>query len=322
LPDQSDQNNRRITLKALSSKGKKIGTKSWKLEDIPEEPPSPHSAILQQELKEAEKNCTPNPDYLVGIEDENQFVFEQDIDRNTAFTEATRILGAKLIRINMIYGLVQAYGLQPYIDTVNSAIEHGYKVDLTIMSTPKYLSAFDQTLSWNNRDPNLMREYAANIARTFGDKILYYSVENEPNIGAFNQGQDPEAFKRQYIAGREGILQAYPGAKVVAGELANVDMATWITDVVNKLPNDGVTTHPYGGAISRVDYFRSLAKTKLLISEYGNFRSNPNQLQDDLAVRRIMECLGMEHLVFYQLVRDPAATWNTGLIDPPNNPAG
>lgn len=322
LAGQDSTKDRSISLKAFSSKGKRIGAKSWKLDDIPEEPPSPHSEILQQELKEAQKSCAPDPNFKVGIEDENQIVFEQDISRQEAFSQASRILGANLTRINMIYGIVQAYGLEPYKKAVDDAIDHGYKVDLTIMSTPKYLSAFDSTLSWNNRNPDLMREFAGKIAQTFGDKILYYSVENEPNINSFNQGQDPNAFKQQYLAGREGILQAYPEAKVIAGELANVDMAGWIENVVNDLPNDGVAIHPYGGAISRIDNFRSLSRTDLIISEYGNFRSNPNQLQDNLAVREIARCKGYKQVVFYQLVRDPEATWNTGLIDPSSNPAG
>ena len=320
-PTNFDSQDRRVTLKAYSNKGKRIGSKSWDLKDVPEEPPSPQTAILAQELKAAEKNCDPNPNFKVGVQDDNQFVFHQEISRDTAFNEATRILGANLLRINMIYGQVKAYGLQPYIETVDEAINRGYKVDLTIMSTPRYLSALDQNLSWNNHNPDLMRDFAREVAQTFGSKILYYSVVNEPNIGSFNANQDPETFKREYLAGREGILQGYPGAKVIAGELANVDMPRWI-NIVNGLPNDGVAIHPYGGGFSRIDEFRDLATSKLLITEYGNFRSNPNQLNDDLTARRIAECKGFEQILFFQLVRDPLANWNTGLIDPPESPAG
>jgi hypothetical protein len=318
-PSNDKQN---ISLKAVAPKKGQLGHNVWTLrnspssDDLSQPPHIPDPEVVKQALA----NCTPDPDFKVGIQDDPQSVFERDINRNQLFDLGKQIFNASYVRINMIYGLVQQVGLQPYIDAVNAAKANGYKVDMTLMPTPSYMPSYDQTLNYKNWDPQMMQSFAQTIGATFGNSVEDYSIGNEVNHPYFNADESMPRFKAAFLAGRAGLLAAYPQAKILIGELAPVDVSDWI-DFLNTLPNDGIAIHPYGDTINHLPTYISKAKTPLYLTEYGNFRS-PNQMENNKAAEILARCTGTKRLTMYQVIHNTdkvgsTTGWDTGVVDPP-----
>jgi hypothetical protein len=312
-----------VSLQAFTPKRGQLGHNVWTLrnsvnstDDLTQPPHIPDPEVVKQALE----NCTPSPDFKVGIQDDPQSVFERDINRNQLFDLGRQIFNASYVRINVIYGLVQQVGLQPYIDAVNAAKANGYKVDMTLMPTPSYMPDADQTLGYKNWDPQTMQSFAQTIGATFGSSVEDYSIGNEVNHWYFNADESMPRFKAAYLAGRAGLLAAYPQAKILIGELAPVDVSDWI-NYLNKLPNDGIAIHPYGDTINHLPTYISEAKTPLYLTEYGNFRS-PTQMANNKAAEILARCTGTERLTMYQVIHNtdkvsPTTAWDTGVIDAP-----
>lgn len=300
-----------IILKAVNRRGKRIGTKRYELKRNPN---SPRGHIAIHPSKPNEVTCQPRPDFEVGVQDDDQFVFQEKISRDRAFDLATQTLGATTLRINVIYGFVKAEGFQPYIDTVNEAVRRGYKVHLTIMGTPSYYPQMDQDLGFQNMNPAEAKQFSTQIAQTFGNKVARYSIWNEPNQPYFSASTSINDYDRVYDAAEEGIHSVLPNAEVVAGELAPGNMDAWISNL-NQLPDlGGISIHPYGDEINHVEEYVNESRVPLYLSEYGNPASDPLQAEHNHEAIAKARCAGAKLLLLYQLIRDPSRSWNTGIL--------
>jgi hypothetical protein len=305
-----------INLKAEARNKKSLGANAWTLhgngQAMPAGPgPDPEA------VAEAQKHCTPDPDFQIGFQDDQQTVFQQDIDRGTAFDMANQIFGSNLVRINVIYGYLKKFGMQPYIDAVDSARAHGYDVALTLMPTPIYLAGYDQTLNYQNLDPTEMETFANSVASTFAGEVKMWSPGNELNHPFFNASLSLDKAKAMYLAARTGILAADPSAKIIAGELApGANVPDWI-EMYNTVPNDGISIHPYSDAINHIQDYENLAKTPLYLSEYGN-APGPNQKTNNDNALILARCSGVKELLYYQLIdKTNVSGWNTGVVPAP-----
>src|SRR3981081_2847558 len=79
--------------------------------------------------------------------------------RNAVFTDA-RALGARGVRINMIWSDYVRYGFARYDSSVDAARARGFNVQITIVGTPSYDSHGDRRLSWYKPSPTRFRSFA------------------------------------------------------------------------------------------------------------------------------------------------------------------
>ncbi len=263
--------------------------------------------------------CISDFDFRVGIQDDNQFVWQQNISRNKAFSLATKTFGASVLRINVIYGMVQKYGLQQYKDAVISATKHGYQTQVTILPTPAYQQSLSQKLSDENYSPAKMEHFAYRVAKKLGPRVVRYSIMNEPNSSLFFKGS-LKSFDALFEAGRDGVLEANHHAQIAVGELSDNNLKVWFNNIEN-LPANDIDIHGYGRVLSQTNTLAEKARRAgktLLISEYG-VGVGRNQLLKDKHAIKVAACGDAGELVFYQLIRDPKASWDTGIYNPPKN---
>ncbi len=167
--------------------------------------------------------------------------------------------GAKNARINVIYGKVKAEGYGKIDQEVNALRAAGIAPQMTIMSTPAYMTGSDMTLSASQNDPRLWQQFAGEVAKHFKGRVGRYSVSNEPNINTFQDASEsnPLAAGRKYRgiyrAGYAGIKGADPTAQVLLGELVGVKNARdFLRGALGGkgLKTAGLAYHPYDKSVT------------------------------------------------------------------------
>jgi hypothetical protein len=308
-----------VTAKALGPRGKRLGTGKWNLNY------KPNSRLPQKTVQPVDPSngeviapeCNPDPDFSVGIQDDSQFVWQQDISRDKAFDLATSTFGAKILRINVVKAQVDQYGYQQYEDAVDAAVAHGYKVQVTITQTPSYMTGNAPPTS-ANPDPEATYDFAKQTAAVFGQRVMLYSIYNEPNYSAFLQSQSLDDYLPAYRAGDAGVLAGNPNAKVMIGELApSSTIFTWLAKFQGETKG-GVAIHSYGDEINHLVELKQAAGTDLYDSEYGIPASDPDQMAKDQTAIKLAKCAGLKEIVFFQLIRrtpDDGTGWDTGVIN-------
>jgi hypothetical protein len=301
-----DNPKNQLVIARAFKKGKKIGAAKWQISYKPRDVNTPPQWLIDPT---PDNECTPDPDFVVGFQDDGAVVQKKNASPEEAFLKA-KSFGATAVRINVIYGHYMAYGYRQYVDAVDTAIRLGFTPQVTIMQTPRYLSFLDQAVSWESFSPEKTQEFASEVARIFGSKVNRYSIYNEVNHDAFSNNQSMSEYSAAYLAGRLGVKSVNPSAQVLAGELAAGHGTEWIKNF-NKLGVDGIALHPYGNGISHMREYVKTAKSPVYASEYGNFRSNPLQGQINRAAIREVRCSGAKQIIMYQMISDPNAEWDT-----------
>ncbi len=172
--------------------------------------------------------------------------------RDTAFARAKQ-MHATWIRFNVIWGdyvaLKKSFAL--YDEAVDAARAQGFKVQMTVVGTPKYATAQDQRLSWRNPNPTLMGTFARAVAEHFKGRVQRYSVWNEPNLVIWlkRNSQTPAYYRNLYKAAYAAIKRADPAAKVFFGEMASgKDALSLLAKAARPGANlraDGLAHHPF-----------------------------------------------------------------------------
>jgi hypothetical protein len=276
---------------------------------------APLSAPLSQIPVVAPAQCHPAPSFRVGIQDDNVFVWNQEIGREQGFTEASRLLNADLLRFNVVYGAWVAYGPQHYLEAASAAVAHGYEVQVNLVGTPSYWPQLDQTLSYQNMDPSTMESWSKEVVGVLGTLVNRYAVWNEPNWEAFGGSVTPEQYANLFMGAYNGIKAANPGATVIADELAPWNEEEWLT-AARSLPAQADSVHPYDQA-NQTAHFVAWAGRELDETEYGNAASDPNQAAENAQGLEEAKCGGASELIFYQLVRNlTPGVLDLGIINP------
>lgn len=270
------------------------------------------------------EECHPRDDFYVGIGDNKAFVFADSAEQETALTDAKRELGATALRINLIYSEVKQYGYEQYIKAIETAKKQGYeKFHITIMPDPVYMSYLNGSYNYANPDPTLAADFAADVARNlvpFG--VTSISISNEPNHPYFLASRSFVDYKAVAIASYNAIKALYPAMPIYLGELAPGDVESWIQGL-NTLPNDGIALHPYFAEMAHIAKYSALAKTKLIVTEYGNPSSDPEQKNKNTLALKVSQCIGAEAIYYYMLYKlspfqNPnGSLWDTGVLQAP-----
>jgi hypothetical protein len=247
--------------------------------------------------------------------------------------------GAKDVRLNVVYGKTKAEGYGALDEAVNYLRAHGLKPQMTIMGTPDYSPTLDQGLSARNANPQLLQQYAGEVAKHFKGRVGRYSIWNEPNLNTFLMGAQGNAkaggrrYRDLYRHGYAGVKGADPTAQVMFGELAPTgDVAQFLRyATAGKKPvrTAGVAFHPYETgsgptwditnlpAMQRVleSYKRQGrlqtnqgAAAPLYLTEFGYQRAEMTPAQQRARLANAFHLAGQAHarqLVQYQLTPTP-----------------
>jgi hypothetical protein len=303
-----------IVAKALR-KNKRIGTKSFILHYNPE---TGSYDIKPKPLKKAE--CHSSPDFIQGIQDDDQFVKQEDISREQAFGIATNELGASMLRVFASYdSWLNPVSKQELIDTKKAADEHNYEFIAVLMPTPAWVPSENQdaqAFSFANQDLAVAQSYASDVALALGDDVIYElgNESNHPLFSAFPN--DINKNIQTMLALRAGVKSVYPSARVITGGLAP---STWDSEIaaLNEVPADGMGFHTYGSTVNYLDEVNNASKLPNFATEYGSPRADPRQAQNDAAALEAIRCAGFEAAVRYQEIdKTNEAGWNTGFWPP------
>lgn len=300
----------KVSARAYGASGKRIGASRWNLRYKTSRP-------------ELAASCKPRRDYKVGIQDDSAFVWQKYGSRQEAFWLAKKLYGASVLRINLLYDDVKAYGYQPYVDTIKEAERQGMKVFVTLLPTPSYRTRGDQTLNYINLNPQEMHKFAYQSIITLGPGVTHAEIGNEPNHPLFSASRDLNQYLIMLRSGRDGALAANPNIKVIGGGLApsaENSIVKWL-NAVSSQKNVQASMHPYGHLINNLRRFKASAGSangkNLYLSEYTNFVSNPNQMTDNIKAIMVARCAGAAMLIMYQLYDDPSVAWRGGILPAP-----
>ena len=263
---------------------------------------------------EVPPQCHPVASFRVGIQDDNVFLYNRGMTREEGFATAKRLLGADLLRINIIYGAWVSYGPQAYLEAARAAVAQGFVVQANLVGTPAYWPQLSQTLSYRNMDPETMKQWSQEVVGTLGSLVNRYAVWNEPNWSAFGENVTPEEYKSLFMGAYAGIKAANSGASVIADELSPWAENEWL-EATRSLPATADAIHPYSQT-NLTAHFLAVAGKELDETEYGNPASDPNQAAENAQGLEDAKCGGASMLIFYQLVRVPTpGVWDTGIVE-------
>jgi len=264
---------------------------------------------------EVPPECNPAANFHIGIQDDNVFLYNRGMSREEGFNVAQRILGADLLRMNIIYGAWVAYGPGAYLEAARAAAAHGFIVQANLMGTPSYWPDLSQGLSYQHMNPTTMQQWSQEVVGTMGNLVNRYAVWNEPNRTEFGGGITAEGYGSVFMGAYAGIKAANPSASVIADELALVGGADEWLEAAKSLPAAADSIHPYGKT-DQTSHYLSVAGRELDETEYGNPASDPNQESEDAQGLEDAKCGGASMLIFYQLVRVPTpGVWDTGIVE-------
>jgi hypothetical protein len=159
--------------------------------------------------------------FEIAVQDDRTFLAGNGYDRARAFDQA-RAIGASVLRVNVIYADWARRGPQPYDALVDLARSKGFRVQFTLLGTPKY---FDRRASrWlGSRYPSPIRyaSWVRVVARHFKGRVRRYSIWNEPNLVYYIEPQSKAAsiYGNLFKAGYRTIKGIDRGAQVLFGEL-------------------------------------------------------------------------------------------------------
>jgi hypothetical protein len=265
--------------------------------------------------------------------------------RNAVFTDA-RALGARWVRINMIWSDYVRYGFARYDSAVDAARARGFNVQITIVGTPSYDTRGDRRLSWFKPSPTRFRSFAVLVATHFKGRVFRYSIWNEGNLGRWiaPAKSAPLIYRKLFLAAYPALKRVDGRIQVLIGELTSShDPLGFLRRTASGLKADGLAYHPFefykrpgSGSSSRgfvginstpqiKAALRDLARRRklttlggaplpLYYTEFGYLTKGFYRMSEsgrrDWSVRafRYARQQGVREMLYYQLVQSPNGT--------------
>ncbi|MDQ4042159.1 MAG: hypothetical protein M3141_10495 [Actinomycetota bacterium] len=193
--------------------------------------------------------AAPAGAFTIGVHDDDAFVTSPAAERAAAFDRAQSI-GARWLRINMVWQGYADLGLAPYERAVDEARRRGMRVQLTLTGNPVYVNGGRGYVA---RRPNVRRyaRWIATVARRLRGRVYAYGIWNEPNLGMFflPQGKAGQRhYGRLYRAAYRAVRRADRRTKVLIGETAPSNKPLrFLAGAAQegRLRADGWAHHPY-----------------------------------------------------------------------------
>jgi hypothetical protein len=284
----------------------------------------------------------------VGVQDDPVLVaqaYGPPGGRNAVLTDA-RALGARWVRINMIWSDYVRHGFARYDSAVDTARARGFNVQITIAGTPSYDNHGDRRLSWYKPSPSRFRSFAVLVATHFRGRVFRYSVWNEGNLGRWiaPTRSAPLIYRKLFLAAYPALKRVDGRIQVLIGELTSShDPLGFLRKTASGLKADGLAYHPFefykrpgSGSSARgfvginstpriKSALRDLARRHklttlrggalpLYYTEFGyltkGFYKMPESRRRDWLVRafRYARQQGVKEMLYYQLVQSPTGT--------------
>jgi len=209
------------------------------------------------------------PGMEFALQDDAVFVEQQWMERDAALEHAAD-LGAKRIRVNLLWSRLLVSGAEHRRPPANGAVydfsrvdalqqaaaKRGIKLQLTLTGPAPAWATKDGKVGANQPDPVRFASFVRTVAAHYKGRVDRYSIWNEPNLSAWLAPTKTAAkqYRALYKAGYLAIKTVDPKSKVLFGELApNRDGRTiaplkFLRDVAPKnakLKADGLAHHPY-----------------------------------------------------------------------------
>lgn len=156
----------------------------------------------------------------------------QNTAQRNVLLDKIKKMGGRYIQVDASYGQTHkngAYDVANYDSLVNEARRRGMGIRMRLLPTPAYQGG-DKTLSSTNPNPNLMAQYAHDMAQHFRGRVGGMSVGNEPNVYSFlgnsaitNPVIAAKVYRQMYMPTYKAIKGQAPGMKVGFGELTSGD---------------------------------------------------------------------------------------------------
>jgi hypothetical protein len=159
--------------------------------------------------------------FEIAVQDDRTLLAGTSYSRTRALDQA-RAIGATALRVNVIYADWVRLGTGPYDSLVDLARSKGFRLQFTLMGTPRYFDA--RAPRWiGHRYPSPIRfaSWVSEVAKHFTGRVRRYSIWNEPNLVYYLEPQRkaPSMYANLFKAGYQTIKRIDPGAQVLWGEL-------------------------------------------------------------------------------------------------------
>jgi hypothetical protein len=198
--------------------------------------------------------AAPARAFEIAVQDDPTFLYGSRYDRELAFAQA-KTLGARVVRVNMIWADWKRLGPEPWDSVVDRAGDWGMRVHLTLLGNPRFYYGGNRRLTYWKPSAGRMGAWAAEVADHFYGRVRRYSIWNEPNIDMFlgPQRDAPRLYRNLYKAAYRAIKVTDPGAQVLIGELfsgyrrpprGHAPMS-FLNATSRNLRADGLAYHPF-----------------------------------------------------------------------------
>jgi hypothetical protein len=165
--------------------------------------------------------------FEIAVQDDRTLLAGTSYSRGHALDQA-RAIGATTLRVNVIYADWVRKGTAPYDSLVDLARSKGFRLQFTLMGTPRYFDA--RAPRWiGHKYPSPIRfaSWVGQVARHFKGRVRRYSIWNEPNLIYYIEPQRkaPSIYANLFKAGYATIKRVDRGAQVLFGELFSGNVA-------------------------------------------------------------------------------------------------
>lgn len=187
-----DKPKNQIQLSAYNSKGRRLGKSVYDLSKVKYSSGTKSKPSAGGSSQNADQSCTPDPKFRVGAQADNEVVFQEHMDTQTAVGLLRSTLGITALRINIMPGQVREKGgLDTYIRAIDIAKNNGIKDILaTVMPNPEYMPSEPgepHASDFGLEGQHAMYAFAKKVSTTLGPRVVRYSAINEPNHPYFSR---------------------------------------------------------------------------------------------------------------------------------------
>lgn len=290
----------------------------------------------------------------VAVQDDSVFLYHRYYNVETAYKQASA-LGARWLRLNVIWGDFKRYGFAPIDRAVTEARAHGFSVQFTVAGTPQYDPKGDRSISFNRPSASRYASFIKRVARRYKGKVFRYSIWNEPNLPRWISPtrQAPRYYRNLVLKGYAAVKSVDRRNKVLIGELTSAhNPLSFLRNLAaaGRVRADGLAYHPFQfgvepGKRNRTS-FVGISDTRLIQSTLRSLRSRfgrtlplyftefgyqgagggvyhqseSSRTKWTVEAFQVARRYGVKEMLYYQLVHSPPGTlrgdiWDSGIVN-------
>ncbi len=290
----------------------------------------------------------------VAVQDDSVFLYHRYYDVDTAYKQAYA-MGARWLRLNVIWGDFKRYGFSPIDRAVKEARAHHFNVQFTVAGTPQYDPEGDRYIRYYKPNASHYASFVKRVARRYKGKVRRYSIWNEPNLPRWISPtrQAPRYYRNLVLKGYAAIKKVDRRNKVLIGELTSAhNPLSFLRNLAaaGRVRADGLAYHPFQfgvepGKRNRTS-FVGISDTRLIqrtlrslrsrfgrtlplyFTEFGYqgagggvyHQSESSRTKWTVEAFQLARRYGVKEMLYYQLVHSPPGTlrgdiWDSGIVN-------